>query len=152
MASQLKARGLPKISEDILWQGRPTGTDTTWCSGDIVRTLFSCPSLTSFWQKVMDRISNNVGSLIIINPRLCFLHNTKNIKDVQAKHFKLIKVDVTTAKRVTLRHCKEASCPVINNGATQQPHECIIYKISHNLGETWGPFLMHCRETQQTSV
>ena len=121
---------------------------------DIVHMFFSCSWLTAFWQKIMEKISNSLGTSITINPSLCLLNITKNIKDVRVKHLKWLEVAITTAKRVILRHWKDNEPPTyqewFNTLAETASYERLIYKINNDLdtfSEIWEPFLTHPRDT-----
>ena len=116
--------------------------------------VFSCPSLTTFWQTVVEKISDNLGTSITINPSLCLLNITKYIKDFSVKHLKWLKVAITTAKRVILRHWQDSEPPIyqkwFNTLAETASYERLIYKINNNLdtfSEIWELFLTHSRET-----
>ncbi len=102
--------------------------------GDIVHMFFSCPLLTTFWQKIVENISDNLGTSITITPSLCLLNVTKDIKGVGVKHLKWLKVAITTAKRVILRHWKDSEPPTyqewLNTLAETASYECLIYKIN----------------------
>ena len=122
--------------------------------GDIVHMFFSCSLLTAFWQKIMEKISNSLGTSITINASLCLLNITKNIKDVRVKHLQWLEVAITTAKRVILRHWKDNEPPTyqewFNTLAETASYERLIYKINNDLdtfSEIWEPFLTHSRET-----
>lgn len=63
-----------------------------------------CPSLIPNWQRVMDKIMDSHGTDIRFNPVLCLLNSLKGNERISVEKAQWLKVALTAAERVTLRH------------------------------------------------
>lgn len=122
--------------------------------GDMVHMFLTCPSLTSFWQRIMRKINSTLNLDLTLTPTLCLLnyldHNTK--LDTKRTHW--LKIALTTAKRVLLRHWKGQNFPTYTEWYTAlsetASYERLIYKINGQLEEyesVWEPFLTQIGKT-----
>ena len=80
-------------------------------TGDIIHMFSNCPSLHTFWQKVMKKTWDILGTAIPANYALLLLNITNNIYRLRSSCLTWLKVSQTTAKRVILRHWRENDLP-----------------------------------------
>lgn len=116
--------------------------------GNLVHMLFSCPNIQVFWWMVTERIGQILGKNIKPTPTLCILNKLDTTIKITSQKLRWLKVALTTAKRVILRHWKSQEIPSYEEWfltlAETASFERLIYKINEKLqlfNETWDSFL-----------
>lgn len=121
--------------------------------GDIVHMFFSCPNLATYWERVMAKINAGLGTRVKLTPALCLLNSLKGNVRIDRKKAQWLKVALTTAKRVILRHwtgrTRPTYCEWFTALSETASYEQLIYKINGKMdiySEIWDPFLKQIRE------
>lgn len=116
--------------------------------GNLVHMFFSCPAIQAFWMRVIERISEILGEKIKPTPTLCILNKLHTTIKIRSQKLNWLKVAITTAKRVILRHWKSQESPSYEEWfltlTETASFERLIYKINGKLqifNEIWDPFL-----------
>lgn len=114
-----------------------------------------CPNLTTYWQRVIEKIIDSLGTNISLTPALCLLNSIKGNERMNVKKAQWLKIALTTAKRVILRHWAGKNNPTyyewINARTETASYEQLIYKINGKTDiytEIWEPFLTQIRNRQ----
>lgn len=78
--------------------------------------FFNCSSVVTFWQRVMKKINDSLVAVVNLTPSLCLLNSLKGNDRIDKKQAKWLKVALTIAKRVILKHWAEGNNPRAVNG------------------------------------
>ncbi len=90
-------------------------------SDDMINMLFACPNLVTYWQRVVEKVNTSLGTVVDFTDALCLLNNLKGNERIGAKKAQWLKVVLTMAKRVLLRHWMgEVFLPILNGSRTYQ--------------------------------
>lgn len=115
--------------------------------GDITHMFLMCPRLNNYWRRVMEKINDSLGQEVNLTPALCLLNCLEGNDNIGRLQAQWLKVAITTAKRVILRHWLGQNIPTYSEWLTAlsetASYERLIYKINGKLKvylEVWSPF------------
>ena len=121
--------------------------------GGVVHMFLNCPSLAIYWQRVMQKITDSLGVNVELTPAVCLLNSLKGHERIGLKKAQWLKVAITTAKRVILRHWAGGNNPTFSEWFTAlsetASYERLIYQINGKIDiytEVWESFLSQVRE------
>ena len=74
----------------------------------------------------MEKISDSLGTGVALNPALCLLNSLKGNERIGGKKAQWLKVALTTAKRVILRHLDRGKQPYLLSMVHNPVRNCLL--------------------------
>lgn len=104
--------------------------------GDMEHMFLTCPFLTTYWYKVMEKINKYLN--LVLTPALCLLNSLDRDVTIEQKKALWLKAALTTSKRVILRHWRGKNNTTYTEwyAALSETalYERMIHKINGQLG------------------